>query len=67
MASMNGKDSMSPTDGNVHVGGDFAASCLDLVGYMRNYLNGLAQVVAAAFTRNDVFVDPPRGQIIALS
>ncbi len=51
-------------NGDVHVGRDLAHGVLDLVRNMRDDLDGLAEVVAAALLRDDLFVDAARGQVV---
>ena len=43
-----------------------ARSGLDLVRHVRNHLDRFAQVIAAAFAGNDVFVDASAGQVVRL-
>ena len=51
-------------DGDVAVGGDFAHGVFDLVGDVGDDLDGLAEVVAAAFFGDDLFVDAAGGEVV---
>src|SRR6185437_5370331 len=44
----------------------FAAGRFDFIRDMRDHLHGLAEIIASPLTRDDVLVDPARGQIVAL-
>ena len=46
------------------VGGDLAHGILDFVGHMRDDLNGLAEIVAAALLEDDLLVDAAGGEIV---
>ncbi len=46
------------------VRGHLAHGILDLVGHMGNHLDGLAQVVAAAFLQDDLLVDAAGGVVV---
>src|SRR3546814_13803532 len=39
---------------------------LDRVGDVRNHLDGRAQIIATALALDDLAVDPPRGDVVAL-
>ena len=70
MASRKGSDSISPTvppistDDDVDIVRDLLHGGLDLVGDVRNDLDGLAQIVAAALLGDDLLVDAAGGQIV---
>jgi hypothetical protein len=51
---------------DVNIGRHLTASGLDLVGDVRNHLHRLAKIIAAAFAGNDVLVNAPGCQVIAL-
>ncbi len=51
-------------DDDVHVGGHLAQGSFDFVGDVRDDLDGLAQVVAAALFADDGFVDTARGPVM---
>src|SRR5271165_4302445 len=51
-------------DHQVHVLGDLLHGGLDFVGNVRNDLDSLAEIIASALFRDDVFVDPPRGPVV---
>ncbi len=53
-------------DGDIDISSDFAAGGFDFVGDVRNDLNGLTEIIAAAFPLNDVFVNAARGEIVDL-
>ena len=53
-------------DDHIDVGGDLAHGGLDLVGDVRNDLDGLAEIIAAALAGDDLLVDAAGGQIIRL-
>ena len=71
IASRNGSDSMSPTVPPISVMttstslrlGDQADALLDLVGDVRDDLDGAAEVVAAALAADDRVVDPAGGDV----
>ncbi|MCY1232908.1 hypothetical protein D9M72_454240 [compost metagenome] len=44
----------------------FGNEVLDLVGDVRDHLNGCAEVVAATFLIDDVLVDPASGDVVGL-
>jgi hypothetical protein len=46
------------------VRGDFAHGILDLVGDVRDHLNGLAEVISASLLGDDLFVDAAGGEVI---
>ncbi len=54
-------------DGDVAVVGDLAHGVLDLVGDVRDDLDGLAEVVAAALLGDDLLVDAPGGEVVVAS
>ena len=70
MASRKGSDSMSPTVPPISTmatsqsGGDLAHGVLDLVGDVRDDLDGLAEVVAAALLGDDLLVDAAGGEVV---
>ena len=72
MASRNGSDSMSPTvppisaDHHIDIAGHLAHGGLDFIGDVRDHLDGLAQIVAAAFAGDDLLVDAARGEVVGL-
>ena len=72
MASRNGSDSISPTVPPISTittstsRRHFAHGGLDLVGYVRNHLHGLPQIVAAPLARDDLFVDAAGSQVVRL-
>ena len=43
---------------------DLANAVLDFVGHVRNHLHGFAEVIAAAFLQDHVFVNLAAGQIV---
>ena len=51
-------------DGDVAVRGDLAHGVLDLVGDVRDDLDGLAEVVAAALLGDDLLVDAAGGEVV---
>ena len=51
-------------DGYVAVGGDFAHGVFDFVGDVGDDLDGFAEVVAASFLGDDLFVDAPGGEVV---
>ncbi len=51
-------------DGDVAVGADLAHGVLDLVGDVRDDLDGLAEIVAAALLGDDCFVDAAGGEVV---
>ena len=51
-------------DDDVHAVGHFPERGLDFVGDVRNHLHGLAEIVAAAFFRDDRFVDAAGGPVM---
>ena len=71
MASRNGRDSISPTVPPISTmttstpPDHFSHGRLDFVGDVRNHLDGFAEVIAAAFARNDLFVNAAGGQVVA--
>jgi len=70
MASRKGSDSISPTvppistDDDVDAFGDFLDGGFDFVGNVRNDLNGLPKVVAAALFGENGFVDAAGGPVV---
>src|SRR5271155_2824359 len=46
---------------------DFAEGGFDFIGDVRNYLHGLAEIIAAAFLGENGFVDPAGGPIVIAS
>ena len=53
-------------DHHVHVRRHLLQRGLDLIGDVRNHLHGLAQIVAAPLAGDDLLVDAPAGQVVAL-
>ena len=53
-------------DHYVHIFRNLLDTRLDFVGYMRNHLHRLAQIIAAPLALNDRFVNTPTGQVIRL-
>ena len=54
-------------DHDVHVARPtFLHGGLDLVGDVRDHLHGLAQIIAAALARDDLFVDASAGEVVGL-
>src|SRR5271157_438696 len=53
-------------DHHVHVLRHLLHGGLDLIGDVRNHLHGLAQVIAAALTGDDLLVDAAGGQVVGL-
>ncbi len=51
-------------DGYVGVGCDFAHGVFDLVGDVGDDLDGFAEVVAASFLGNDLFINTPGGEVV---
>ena len=70
MASRNGKrfdvaDRAADFDqDDVNAFGDFAECRFDFVGDVRNYLDGLAQIIAAALFGDDGFVEAAGGPVV---
>src|SRR5687767_4968669 len=53
-------------DDDIAVVRNLANRCLDLVIYVRNYLNGLSQIITPPFAGDYRFIDTPGRKIIAL-
>ncbi len=53
-------------DHHVHIARHALHGGFDFVGDVRNHLHGLAQIIAAALARDDLFVDAAAGEIVAL-
>ncbi len=72
MASRKGSPSMSPvvppisvmTTSALDSSRNLADPVLDLVGHVRDHLDRLAEVIAAAFLQDDAFVDLAAGQVV---
>ena len=70
MASRKGSDSISPTVPPIstmatsEVGADLAHGGLNLVGNVRDDLDGFAEVVAAPLLGDDLFVDAAGGEVV---
>src|SRR5215467_15242558 len=53
-------------DYDIHVRRNALDGRLNLVGHMRDYLHGLAQVVAPPLALNNLLIDAARGNIVGL-
>ena len=72
MASRNGQR-LDIADGaadlgnhDIHVARHLLHRGLDFVGDVRNHLHGLAEIIAAAFARDDLLIDAAAGQVVGL-
>ena len=52
------------TDDDIDISGELLDGCLDLVGDVRDHLDGLAEIVTAALALNDLLVDATAGEVV---